>query len=605
MPASAPATPAPASNTPRDNFIGRQIDQDLQSGKHPQIITRFPPEPNGYLHIGHAKSIWLNFGIARAYNGKCTLRFDDTNPAREDQTYVAAIKDDIRWLGYQPHTITHASDYFPRLHALAVQLIQKGLAYVDAQSADAVRAQRGTLTEPGTESPHRNRPIPENLALFAQMKNGEIPEGEMVLRARIDMASPNLNLRDPVLYRIRRLPHQRSGDKWCIYPMYDFAHGQSDAIEGVTHSLCTLEFEDHRPLYDWFLENLDFSETKNHAPAPLPRQIEFSRLNLNYTVMSKRLLAQLVENRDVDGWDDPRMPTLCGLRKRGFPPSAINAFIAQVGITRNTQTIDLGALETCARQQLEPTARRFMAVLNPLKIVLTNYPPDKTERIEVPNHPQNPALGTRPITLSREIYIEREDFMETPPNKFFRLAPGREVRLRYAFVIRCTKVIKSPSGEIRELHCHYDPETYAGAPPKTETGEPRKIKGIIHWVNAQDAKPAKVHLIDRLFTTPNPLADKTTDFRTHLNPDSLITRENAKIEDGQLMGLAKDVLTNAKLLEPKIPENEHTLRVQFERLGYFYLDTDNRSFTFNRIVTLRDTWAAITKRAQNPTAQSH
>ncbi|MGI9311840.1 MAG: glutamine--tRNA ligase, partial [bacterium] len=442
MPTHSPTT-APADDLKSANFIRREIDADLEAGRCAQVVTRFPPEPNGYLHIGHAKSIWLNFGIAEAYGGSCALRFDDTNPVAEDAAFAAAIEEDIRWLGYRWSRIAHASDYFDELHAYALALIERGLAYVDSQSADQIRANRGTLTAPGNDSRDRARGVAENLKLFAGMKAGEFADGAMVLRAKIDMASPNLNLRDPILYRIRRHRHPRSGDRWCIYPMYDFAHGQSDAIEGVTHSLCTLEFEDHRALYDWFLE---------HLPVPSrPRQIEFSRLNLNYTVTSKRLLAQLVERGDVAGWDDPRMPTLRGLRRRGFTPAAIRKFVALAGVTRKNHMIEMGVLENCAREDLEPIAPRAMAVLDPLKLVIENYPRDQTETIEAPNHPQNPAMGTRAITLSRELYIERSDFMDDPPRKFFRLSPGRAVRLRYAFVVRCVEVVRDADGRAVEL----------------------------------------------------------------------------------------------------------------------------------------------------------
>ena len=563
-----PETPSPP------NFIRRQIDADLASGKHDGVVTRFPPEPNGYLHIGHAKSIWLNFGIAEDYGGQCALRFDDTNPAREDAKYAAAIQEDIRWLGYRWSRIAHASDYFDQLYEYAVELIEKELAFVDSQNADEIRASRGTLTVPGTNSPYRDRSVAENLALFAAMKNGEFEAGEMVLRARIDMASPNLNLRDPVLYRIRRQHHQRSGDKWCIYPMYDFAHGQSDAIEGVTHSLCTLEFEDHRALYDWFLDHLD-------TPSR-PRQIEFSRLNLNYTVMSKRLLAQLVDNGDVDGWDDPRMPTISGLRRRGFTAASIRHFIGLVGITRKVNVIEMGLLENCARADLEAVAPRAMAVLAPLKLVIENYPEGESEQIEVPNHPADPSHGTRTLTLSRQLYIEQDDFREEPPRKFFRLAPGRAVRLRYAFVVRCTDVTRDANGRVVTLHCEYDPATRGGAQPAEG-----KVKGIIHWVNAEDAAAAEVRLYDRLFSCANPLADKSADFRDFLNPQSLTLCRHA-------------------LVEPALAEVAPETRRQFERLGYFCADRDSRPGkpVFNRIVTLRDGWAKIDRQRSAEEAQA-
>ena len=553
------------------NFIRREIDADLAAGKYRAVVTRFPPEPNGYLHIGHAKSIWLNFGIADHYGGQCMLRFDDTNPDKEDAVFAAAIREDLRWLGYRWSRVTHASDYFDSLHDYAVALIKKGLAYVDSQSADQIRANRGSLSAPGKNSPFRARSTAENLGLFDGMKNGQFAEGEMVLRARIDMASPNLNLRDPVLYRIRRRHHQRSGDKWCIYPLYDFAHGQSDAIEGVTHSLCTLEFEDHRALYEWFLDNLD-------APSR-PRQIEFSRLNLDHTVMSKRLLTQLVDNGDVGGWDDPRMPTLRGLRRRGFTPESIRRFIGLVGVTRKANVIEMGVLENCVREQLDPVAPRAMAVIEPLKVVIENYPAGESETIQVPNHPANPALGMRTVRLSRELYIERDDFRDDPPKDFFRLGPGREVRLRYAFVVRCMAVKRDAQGRAVELRCRYDPDTRGGRKP-----DGRKVKGIIHWVSAEHAVAAEVRLYDRLFSAANPLADKTTDFRALLNPHSLVRREG---------------VVEASLADP----DPHT-RYQFERLGYFFPDPDSRPGrpVFNRIVTLRDSWAKMHRQPTAPSA---
>ena len=546
------------------NFIRRQIDDDLAAGKHRTIVTRFPPEPNGYLHIGHAKSICLNFDIADDYDGECRLRFDDTNPAKEDAMFVDAIQEDVRWLGYQCNDITYASDYFERLYDYAVHLIEKGLAYVDQQSFAEIRANRGTLTTPGTPSRYRDRSVAENLVLFAGMKNGEFAEGAMVLRAKIDMASPNLNLRDPVLYRILRQSHQRSGDRWRIYPLYDFTHGQSDAIEGVTHSLCTLEFEDHRALYDWFLEHLD-------TPSK-PRQIEFSRLNLNYTVMSKRLLTQLVDNGDVEGWDDPRMPTLCALRRRGFTPASIRRFISLIGVTRKDNVIEMGVLENCIREELDPLAPRAMAVIHPLKLVIENYPEGQSETIEVPNHPSDSSLGTRTLQLSRELYIEADDFCDDPPKKFFRLAPGREVRLRYAFVIRCTDVIRDADGRAVELRCQYDPDTRHGAQP-----EGRRVKGIIHWVNAEDAVAATIRLYDRLFSVANPTAknDQNADFRDFLNPESLLDGRDA-------------------LVEPSLAAPDPQTRYQFERLGYFFADASAHEPgrpVFNRIVTLRDSWA--------------
>ena len=556
------------SEAPRINFIRRQIEDDLANRRHAQIVTRFPPEPNGYLHIGHAKSIWLNFGIAADCGGRCILRFDDTNPANEDEKFSDAIRRDVEWLGYHCDSVTYASDYFDKLYGYAVELIRKQLAYVDSDSASEIRAKRGTLTEPGVASAHRSRSVEENLALFAAMKNGAHAEGEMVLRARIDMASPNINLRDPVLYRILHRQHQRSGDAWCIYPLYDFAHGQSDAIEGVTHSLCTLEFEDHRALYDWFIDHLELPSR--------PRQIEFSRLNLTHTVMSKRALAQLVDNGDVDGWDDPRMPTLSGLRRRGAPPAALRRFIELVGITRKENLIDATLLENCMRDELGPSAQRAMAVLDPLKLVIINYPPDQTETLEAPNHPGDEQRGVRQLSLSRELYIERDDYRDDPPKKFFRLAPGREVRLRYAFVVRCVDVVRDADGRAREVHCKYLDDTRHGAQP-----EGRKVKGIIHWVNARDCCRAEVRLYDRLFTDENPAADKTRDFRQALNPNSLQIRD-------------------AAMLESSLGEANADAPCQFERLGYFCRDANAKSLTFNRIVTLRDSWAKIDRRPPKP-----
>ena len=545
------------------NFIRQEIEVDLASGKHNTIVTRFPPEPNGYLHIGHAKSIWLNFGIAEDYNGRCTLRFDDTNPAKEDGEFVKAIEEDVRWLGYEWNEITHASDYFDQLHRFAIELIGKGLAYVDSLSAEQIKQYRGTLSEPGRDSPFRNRLVQENLDLFERMRQGEYSEGEHVLRAKINMASPNLNLRDPVIYRILHHVHQRTGDKWCIYPLYDFAHGQGDAIEGVTHSLCTLEFEDHRALYNWFLDNLQ-------VPCH-PRQIEFSRMNLDYTVMSKRMLTRLVENNHVNGWDDPRMPTLSGLRRRGYTPGAIRNFISSVGITKRDNIIEIGVLENCIREDLDPVAPRALAVLNPLKVIIENYPAGQTEEIEAPNHPGNQAMGKRKIGLSREIFIERDDFMEDPPKKFFRLGPNRKVRLRYGFVIHCKEVIRDETGEITQLVCEYDPDTLHGRQP--ESG---KVKGIIHWVSASHCVDGEVRLYDRLFSGANPLADKSREFTDTINPDSI------------------KILTNCKF-EPMLADAAGDIRFQFERLGYFYPDKDHGATqpVYNRIVTLRDTWAKL------------
>lgn len=549
--------------TQPSNFIRQIIDRDLESGKHQSVVTRFPPEPNGYLHIGHAKSIWLNFGIAKDYGGRCTLRFDDTNPVKEDMEFVTAIERDVNWLGFEWSAIAHASDYFDQLYQYAIELIEKGLAYVDSTPAEQIREFRGTLTEPGRNTPDRDNTVELNLDLFERMKAGEFKDGERVLRAKIDMASPNINMRDPVIYRIRHHAHQRTGDKWCIYPLYDFTHGLSDAIEGVTHSLCTLEFEDHRPLYDWFIENIS-------VPS-LPRQIEFSRLNLNYTVMSKRLLTQLVECEEVNGWDDPRMPTISALRRRGYTPKSVRNFISQVGITKKDNIIDMAVLENAVREDLDPIAPRAMAVLKPLRLVIENYPENQMEKIEVANHPKHESMGTRSVSLSRELYIDRDDFMENPAPRFFRLAPGKEVRLRNAFVVVCKEVVKDQDGEVVELRCDYLPETRNGKQP-----EGRKVKGIIHWVNASDAVDAEIRLYDRLFKEPNPLADRNRDFREAINPESLVVLKNCKLE-ASLGDVSADT------------------RYQFERVGYFYHDSDSSSKTavFNRIVTLRDSWAKI------------
>ncbi|MDA7990871.1 MAG: glutamine--tRNA ligase/YqeY domain fusion protein [Gammaproteobacteria bacterium] len=550
----------------KTNFIRRQIEAELASGELGAVVTRFPPEPNGYLHIGHAKAVCLNFGIARDYGGSCALRFDDTNPEKEDAKYAAAIEEDIRWLGFEWSRVSHASDYFGQLHDFAVELIKKGLAYVDGQSAEEIRAGRGTLTEPGVNSRDRERGVEENLKLFAGMKNGDYADGEMVLRAKIDMASDNINLRDPVLYRIRSSRHQRTGDAWRIYPLYDFTHGQSDALENVTHSLCTMEFEDHRALYDWFLEHLTL-------PGPSrPRQIEFSRLNLNYTVTSKRMLAQLVEGGDVAGWDDPRMPTLSGLRRRGFTPTAIRKFVELTGVTRKHHIADMGLLENCAREDLEARAPRAMAVLRPLKLVIENYPEGESETIDAPNHPADKSMGTRKLRISREVFIERDDFSESPPKKFHRLAPGRAVRLRYAFVVRCTGVRRDEHGEALEVRCEYDADTRRGAQPAGG-----RVKGVIHWVNAADAAAAEVRLYDRLFACAEP--GREADLRAALNPDSLQVRAHALVEP-MLAGAAP-------------------ARWQFERLGYFFPDRDSAAskLVFNRIVTLRDSWARITEKS--------
>jgi len=554
--------PASSAGT---NFIRTLIDQDLASGKHRAIITRFPPEPNGYLHIGHAKSICLNFGLALYYGGCCHLRFDDTNPVKEEQEYIDAIKADVHWLGFDwgPHEY-YASDYFEKLYGFAERLIEKGLAYVCDLNADEIREYRGTLTEPGQESPYRNRTPAENLDLLRRMRAGEFADGSRVLRARIDMASPNLNLRDPVLYRILHAPHHRTGDAWCLYPMYDFAHGQSDSIEGITHSICTLEFEAHRPLYDWLCDALAIYR---------PQQIEFARLNLTYTVMSKRRLLELVNERQVTGWDDPRMPTLSGMRRRGYPAAAIRTFCERIGVGKSDSVIDMSVLEDCVREELDRTAPRAMGVLRPLKVVITNYPAGQAEHFTVPNHPKEPAFGTRTLPFGRELYIEHDDFMENPPGKYFRLAPGREVRLRYAYIIRCDEVIKDPaSGEIKELRCSYDPATGGG-----ETPDGRKVKGIIHWVAAAPAVPAEVRLYDRLFSVANPTADKARDYREQLNPASL-----------EILGGA--------LIEPGLAAAGPGSCFQFERLGYFCVDAESAPGRprFNRTVTLRDSWAKMT-----------
>jgi glutaminyl-tRNA synthetase len=554
MSSDSPSTPT--------NFIRNIVIDDLESGKHERIITRFPPEPNGHLHIGHAKSICLNFGIAAEFGGRTNLRFDDTNPLKENEDFMLAIMEDVRWLGFQWHELRHASDYFQELYEYALHLIRNGKAYVEELNADEIRAYRGTLTEPGRESPWRDRPVAENLDLFERMKAGEFEDGQYVLRARIDMASPNINMRDPVVYRIRNAAHHRTGDEWHIYPMYDWAHGISDAIEGITHSICTLEFEDHRPLYDWFLDNI---------PAPChPRQIEFARGNLDYTVMSKRRLRELVEDGHVSGWDDPRMPTLAGLRRRGFTPEAIRAFWHEMGVSKADSIIPMTVLENTVRNDLNARAPRTMAVLDPLKVVLTNFPAGETDWLEAAVHPQNESMGTRRVPLTREIWIERDDFMEDPPRKFFRLTPGGEVRLRNAFIIRCTGMVKNDAGEVVELHCEFDPETRSGMP-----GAERKVKGTIHWVSAEHGRPAEIRLYDRLFTVPNPLGDKRRDYREFLNPHSL------------------DVIPVA-YVEAAVAEGKPGEFYQFERNGYFchdLVDSKQGRPILNRVVTLRDSWA--------------
>jgi glutaminyl-tRNA synthetase len=552
-------------NSPSVDFIRTIITDDLRTGRHRYVRTRFPPEPNGYLHIGHAKAIYLDFGIARDFGGTCNLRMDDTNPAKEGIEYVDSIQDDVRWLGYEWAGDTlYASDYFERLYGCAEDLIRLGKAYVDDLTADQIREYRGTLTEPGRESPFRNRPPEESLDLFRRMRAGEFPDGSRVLRAKIDMASPNLTLRDPVLYRIRRETHHRTGDAWCIYPMYDYAHPLSDQIEGVTHSLCTLEFEDHRPLYDWLLDSLSFS--------PRPDQVEFARLNLTYTVMSKRRLLQLVQDGRVAGWDDPRMPTLSGLRRRGYTPEAIREFCERIGVAKKENLIDVALLEHVVREDLNRRAPRVMSVLDPLRVVIENYPEDQIEQMEVVNNPEDPAAGTRQVPFSRVIYIERDDFREDPPKKFFRLAPGREVRLRNAYFVTCTSEVKDASGTITELRCTYDPATRGGDAP-----DGRKVKATLHWVSAAHALDAEVRLYDRLFSIENPaLAPLDSDWRDFLNPDSL------------------RVLTGAKV-EPSLAAASPGARYQFERIGYFCVDPDSASgrLVFNRTVGLKDTWAKI------------
>ena len=555
-------------NSTPTHFIRKIIDDDLTQGRYPEgIHTRFPPEPNGFLHIGHAKAICLNFGMAAEYRGKCNLRFDDTNPEKEDMKYVEAIQEDVRWLGFDwEDRLFFASDYFARLFRFAIELIEQGKAYVDSMSADRIREYRGTLTQPGTDSPHRNRPVAENLELFHRMKAGEFADGEHVLRAKIDMQAANLNMRDPVIYRIRRALHYRTGDGWCIYPMYDFTQCLSDALEHVTHSLCSLEFEDHRPLYDWFIDNLKTSSR--------PRQYEFARLNLEYTVLSKRKLIELVDDGHVGGWDDPRMPTLSGLRRRGFTPGSIREFCELIGLTKSDTYIDAGVLEHVIRNELGVAAPRRMAVLRPLKVVIDNYPDDKEEWLDAANHPQDPAMGTRQVPFGKVLYIEQDDFMEDAPRKFFRLAPGREVRLRYAYFITCNKVIKDEqTGAVLELHCSYDPATRGGNAP-----DGRKVKGTIHWVSAKHGRNAEIRLYDRLFSIANPDRGEQ-DWKTYVNPASLET------------------LTRC-LIEPDLAQAQPGERFQYERLGYFCADSEEWQQdkpVFNRIVTLRDTWAKISK----------
>lgn len=544
------------------NFIEEIIDEDLASGRYDRVHTRFPPEPNGYLHIGHAKSICLNFGLAKKYNGLCNLRMDDTNPETETEEFVRAIQEDVKWLGFDwGDRMYYASDYFDQLYQWAVELIKKGKAYVCFLSPEEVSRTRGTVSTPGTESPYRNTSIEENLRLFEDMKNGKFKEGECTLRAKIDMAHPNMLMRDPILYRINYTPHYRTGTKWCIYPTYDFAHGQCDSIERITHSICTLEFEIHRPLYEWFIEQLGIFA---------PRQIEFARLNMTYTVMSKRKLARLVNEGYVNGWDDPRMPTIRGLKRRGYTPSSIRTFAEKVGVSKRDNVIDLELLEFCIREELNKTANRYMAVINPLKLVITNYPEEQVEWLEAINNPEDPNSPTRLVPFSKYLYIERDDFMENPPPKYYRLAPGQEVRLRYAYFVKCERVIRDKDGNITEIHCTYDPESRGGKSP-----DGRKVKGTIHWVSIAHAEPVEVRLYDKLFTKKDPEdIPEGDDFVNYINPNSLVIQtaycEPALIRDAQ-----------------------QELRCQFERIGYFYTDPDSRpgKLIFNRIVTLKDSWA--------------
>ena len=544
------------------NFLEEIIEKSLADGAVKQIHTRFPPEPNGYLHIGHAKSICLNFGLAKRYGGLCNLRFDDTNPVKEDVEYVDSIKEDVNWLGFQWAEEHYASDYFEQLYDWAVELIRKGKAYVDDQSQEEIRLNRGTVTVPGKESPWRNRSVEENLDLFARMRAGEFADGEKVLRAKIDMAHPNMLLRDPIMYRILHSEHHRTGDKWCIYPMYDYAHGQSDSIEGITHSICTLEFDVHRPLYDWFIQQLGIFES---------HQYEFARLNLTYTMMSKRKLLQCVQEGIVMGWDDPRMPTICGLRRRGYTPESIRMFADKVGVAKRDNVIDLGLLEFCVREDLNKRAERRMAVLNPIKVVITNYPEGETEMISCVNNPEDESAGHREVPFSREVYIERDDFMEVPPKKYFRLSPGNEVRLRYAYLIRCNEVIKNEQGEIVELCCTYDPMSKGG-----QSSDGRKVKGVIHWVSAPHAKEAEIRLFDRLFTRES-LDDieEGKTFKDYLNPASLTVVKG--------------------YVEPSLAGTAPGSKYQFERIGYFCADKDSsiEKPVFNRTVTLKDSWSKM------------
>jgi glutaminyl-tRNA synthetase len=554
-------------STAKLDFVRQIVAEDLKSGKWDgRVCTRFPPEPNGYLHIGHAKAICLNFGIAEQFNGLCNLRFDDTNPEKEEQEYIDSITDNVRWLGWDwQDRLYYASDYFEQMYEYAVQLIKAGKAYVCDLDADGIRQYRGTLTAPGKNTPYRDRSVDENLDLFEKMRAGEFPDGAKTLRAKIDMSHPNLNMRDPVMYRILRAGHHRTGDKWCIYPTYDWAHGLEDSIEKITHSICTLEFENHRPLYDWYLEQLGIHH---------PQQIEFARLNLTYTVMSKRKLLMLVKEKYVSGWDDPRLPTLCGLRRRGYSPQAIRNFCNLIGVNKFNSIIDIALLEHCIREDLNKTSPRVMAVLRPLKVIIDNYPEDKVEQLEAVNNPEDPNAGTRKVPFSRELYMEREDFMENPPKKFYRLAPGREVRLRYAYFVTCTNAVKDKDGRIVELHCTYDPATRGGDAP-----DGRKVKSTLHWVSANHSLPAEARLYDHLFTKENPDdAEEGEDFKSNLNPNSLEVLKDCRVE-------------------PNLAEARPLSRYQFERLGYFCTDPDSTDgkLIFNRTVTLRDTWAKIQK----------
>jgi glutaminyl-tRNA synthetase len=556
----------------KGNFIHQEIDKDLAEGKNGgAVLTRFPPEPNGYLHIGHAKSICLNFGLAESYNGGCNLRFDDTNPAKEEVEYVDSIKKDVRWLGFDWVGEEHyASDYFDQLFEWAVKLIKAGKAYVDDQSADEIAAQKGTPTQPGVESQFRSRSVEENLDLFMRMKEGEFKEGERVLRAKIDMASANMHLRDPLMYRVIHKSHHRTGDKWCIYPMYDFTHGQSDFIEGITHSICTLEFEVHRPLYNWFMDQILEGEP---APERRPRQIEFARLNLNYTVMSKRRLLELVQKGIVNSWDDPRMPTISGLRRRGYTPESIRTFADRVGVARRDNIIDVALLEHCVREDLNKKAPRVNAVIDPVKLVLTNYPEDQVEWMEAINNPEDESQGSRKIPFTRELFVERNDFMEEPPKKFFRLGPGREVRLKNGYIIKCEDFKKNEDGEIEEIYCTYDPETRSGSDTSG-----KKVKGTLHWVSATHSVPAEIRQYDRLFMDEDPAGHKEKDFKEFINPESLTVLKNCRVE-------------------PSLQEAKELDSFQFQRIGYFCVDPDSTAgkLVFNRTVSLRDTWAKMNK----------